>query len=388
MVFSERAGRYSLSYSDEYYGSYYTFIPHPLCRDLALKIDDELLWLLAGAHRQIGLLEGMFHNINDIENITRLFLLQEAVSSFRIDDAQHFIYPELFGVFSEKKRAQRIVPILNHIQALKYGVDELRRGHLTNNLIYSTHGLLMNHKRGTEITGAVRKKQTILGYYMVSVCNSKTYNPTKPQEIKSCMADIQEYIKREGTIDPLIKTALLHYQLEAIHPFVSGNGKLGRILIAQQLFEAGMLRQTILPISVFLLMEKVEYFDRLDAVHYWGRYEQWIKFFLKALEASAKITLQHMEAAINWRRQYISAIQSEKSDVKYLLEAYRHAEKRIFLNTSSLAEALGVSYNTGARIMNKMVGLGIMKLYKSQARNRMYFAVGFLDAAGIAISSI
>ena len=134
-------------------------------------------------------------------------------------------------------------------------------------------------------------------------------------------------------------------------------------------------------------MAKVEYFDRLNAIHYWGRYEQWIKFFLKTVGAAAEMTLRRVEAAIVLRDRYIATINSENKDVKHLLNAYTKVEKHIFLNVASLAVAIGVSYNTGARIMKKLVGMGIMRLLKAQARNRVYFYAELLDVAGITINA-
>ena len=150
--------------------------------------------------------------------------------------------------------------------------------------------------------------------------------------MESCMAGVWEYIMREDTIDPLTKAALLHYQIEAIHPFESGNGRIGRIVIAHYLYETGLLKSTLLPISELLLMDKVEYFDRLDAVHYHGRYEQWIKFFIRVLETAADTALRCVESAITLRDRYISSIKNENKDVDYLINAYEQAEKHIFLS--------------------------------------------------------
>jgi Fic family protein len=385
-VFSDRAGSYSLSYSDDYLKSYYTFTPHPLCNDLAITVDSELLSLLVNAHRQLGLLEGFCRNVRNIGYINRLLLVKEAAASYSIDDKLHFTYPELFGIVRDKKRENRIVPVMNHIIALEYGIEELNRARLNNKHLYATHGILMAHS-DNEIVGAVRKKQTILGDIMVRVADMKTYNPTKPEEIKSCMKDIQEYIKRDDSTNLLIKAALLHYQLEAVHPFESGNGKIGRILIAQYLYETGLLKSTLLPISEFLLIDKVEYFDRINAVHYWGRFEQWIKYFLKIVGVAAETTLSHIEAVIKLREQYVAQINDVDKDVKYLFIAYDRAEKNIFINTASLSEEIDVSYNTGARVMDTLVRMGVMKLLKSQARNRIYYYAGFLEAMGISVNT-
>ena len=114
--------------------------------------------------------------------------------------------------------------------------------------------------------------------------------------------------------------------------------------------------------------DNVEYFEIIDAVHYWGRYEQWIKFFLETIKVATETTLRRVELIINLRNQHLSRIRSEDKDVQYLLEAYPHIEKHVFLDTASLAEAIGVSYNTGARIMDKLVTVFVIRRSKSRIR--------------------
>ena len=138
---SERAGSYILRYSNDFLNSYYTFTPHPLCRDVELRTDGEMISLLANAHRQLGLLEGACRYAGTMESINRLLLLKEAAASYRIDDNLHFTFPELFGIVRDKRREQRTVPVQNLIKAYAHGIGELNRERLTNKLIYKTHGI-------------------------------------------------------------------------------------------------------------------------------------------------------------------------------------------------------------------------------------------------------
>ena len=206
---------------------HYTFTPALLCQMDTIKPDINLANLMAKAHRLIGLLEGSCRHIENIENINRLFKIKEAAASCRIDDKVKFTYLEIFGIFKDKRRAKRIAAVNNHLEALEYGVNSLQTNSLTNELIYSTHSILMKHRTDVEVGGAIRAKQNFIGDIMVSVGGMKMYNPPTPEKVASCMNDLDEYINRNDTIDPLIKTALLHYQLEVIHPFDSGNGKIG-----------------------------------------------------------------------------------------------------------------------------------------------------------------
>jgi Fic family protein len=379
-VFYDRAGHYT-KYWDEAFSThdFYTFNPTPVC-EINIKTDDELCGLLSNAQRLLGLLEGTSRYINGIDNITSLMLKKEAAASCKIDDEIKFSYLDLFT--PSKNKADKIVPVLNYTKALDYGIGELKRIRLTNKVIFSTHEVLMEHKRDTKIIGTVREKQNIIGEYIVTVSGMENYNPPEPGEISSCMADIQRFIKRNDNIDVLIKVALLHYQLEVVHPFESGNGKIGRILILMYLFEKQILSHTLIPISEFLEAHKVEYFDRIKAVHNRGDYEQWVKFFLSMLAVVTDISIRQIEKALQLRDRNIALIRANEKDVKYLLDAYHYIERCGFIDVNSLADGIGVSYNTAARVARTMVELGILKLLKSQARNRIYYYADFLDAMG------
>jgi len=362
---------------------YYTFSPTPVC-EVSIKLDDELNNLLSNAQRLLGLLEGSCRYINGIENMNNLIIKKEAVASSRIDDDVKLSHADLFIL--PKDNADEILPVLNYIKALDYGIGELNRIKLSNKVIFSTHKILMKHKCDKEIIGSIRKKQTTIGDYVVSISGMQTYNPPEPGELNSCMNDIQKFIERNDTIDILIKTALLHYQMEVVHPFESGNGKIGRILILMYLFKTGILTSTFLPISEVFESHKVEYFDRLKAVHNLGEYEQWVKFFLKALIMSADNLMRQIKSSLELRNNNLELIKTNAAnerEKKYLLEAYQYIEKHACLNISSLADDIGTSYNTAVKIIRVFTKLGILKLLKEQNRNRNYLYYDFLNSMGI-----
>lgn len=364
---------------------YYTFSPTPVC-EINVKLDDELCNLLSNAQRLLGIFEGTCRHINGIENVNKLLIKKEAIASCIIDDSGKFSYLDLF--IPLKHSADRIVPVLNYIKALDYGIGALNSTQLTSKVIFSTHKILMEHKLDKELVGQVRKKQNTIGDYVVSVSGMQTYNPPEPGELNSYMTDIEKFIGRNDTIDRLIKAALLHYQIEVVHPFESGNGKIGRILILMYLFEMKMLTRTFLPISEFLHSNKVEYFDRIKAVYNLSEYEQWVKFFLKAFIVSADTSLKQIENALQLRNKNLLLIKnSAKStrDEKYLFDAYEYTEKHIFINISSLSEGIGISYNTASKIIQIFTDLKIIILMKEQERNRSYLYHDFLESMGITV---
>ena len=386
-MFSKRAGHNSLTVdyniSDH---SFYTFCPAPLCDMGNLKTDDDMVSLLAEAQRQLGLLEGSYKHIANAENIICLLKLKEAVMSCKIDDETRISDLDLLGLTNSKRHTERFAFAHNCKAALDYGVEKVSRANLTNKLIYETHGILMKHRGANEIVGAVRTKQILMDDILVGVVGMEAYNPTAPNDIKPCMDDIQEYIKRKDAINPLIKVALLHYQLEAIHPFESGNGKIGRILVHLYLRHTSTLKYGFLPLSEILETHKVEYFDRIKAIIYHGHYEQWVKFFLRAFIAAADIALKRTEAMLDLRQNSIAAIKEQGGkDTPHLMNAYTTIETQVFVTTTALAEAAGVSYNTAVRLTTKLVDMKILKLLKNQTRNRVYFYDDWLSATGINI---
>jgi len=383
-MFSNRAGSH-IRCQDETFSKYdyYTFSPTPIC-EISIKFDDELCSLLSNAQRLLGLLEGSCRHISGIENINTLIMKKEASTSCIIDDTIKFSYLDLF--IPLKHKADKIAPVLNCIKALEHGIGELNRMQLTNKVIFSAHEILMAHKRDLELIGDVRKKQIIIGDNIVSVSGMPTYNPPESGELIVGMLDIQKFIGRIDTMDILIKAALLHYQLEVVHPFESGNGKIGRILTLMYLFKTGILTNGFLPISEFFEAHKIEYFDRIKAVHNLGEYEQWIKFFLKALIVSANTSLKRIENILQLREENSEKIKANISsarDEKYLLEAYKYTEKNVAFNVSSLADGLGISYNTAAKIVQIFTDLGILKLDKK--RSKFYLYNDFLKANEIII---
>lgn len=212
----ERAGHHVINFGDGFANYYYTFVPTPVC-DIDIRPDEELLELPSKAQRQIGLLEGSCRYISNIENITSLILKKEASASCNIDDNRKFSYLEL--LIPPKRHSEKIWPVQKYMRALECGINELRKTPLTNKVIFAMHQVLMEHKQDTEIIGTVRRKQNVIGEVMVTSPVLEVYNPPNPETIEVCMNDIQQFIKKEDSTDSLIKTALLHYQLEVIHPF-------------------------------------------------------------------------------------------------------------------------------------------------------------------------
>lgn len=364
---------------------YYTFSPTPIC-DISIILDDELCSLLSNAQRMLGLLEGSCRHINCIENINMLLLKKEAVSSCTIDDEENFSYLDLFIPLNHNM--DKITPVLNYMKALDYGIDKLNHMQLTNKLLFSIHEILMAHKCGKEIIGNIRDKQNIIGDYVVNVSDMPTYNPPNPNELGSYMMDIQKFIRRTDATDTLIKAALLHYQIEVVHPFESGNGKIGRIVMLLYLFKMKILTSSILPISEFFETHKVEYFDRIKAVHNLGEYEQLIKFFLKALIISADVSIRQIENVLQLRNKNLAIIKANANNTRdeiYLLSAHQYMEKHVFLNVASLADGIGVSYNTAAKIIRTFTDLGILKLMKEQERNKIYLYDDLLTSMGVIV---
>ena len=176
---------------------------------------------------------------------------------------------------------QHLDEVINYIKAMNFGIEKLKNMPLCNRLLRNIHSELMLGLRGKYL-GEFRKSQNWIGG-LGSKLKNASYIPPAPHELSALLSNFEKYLNDESVKYSLIQIALLHYQFESIHPFLDGNGRVGRLLIVLFLLEKRLLSKPILYISYFLKLNRVEYYDRLSAVRQKGDYAQWVKFFLRAL---------------------------------------------------------------------------------------------------------
>ncbi|MFZ3129945.1 MAG: Fic family protein [Desulfosporosinus sp.] len=359
------SGNYEFQISRKYDSrSYYTFTPKPLCSltDNVLPMDEQMMMLISQAHRLLGILEGISRYIPDIDTYINLLMKKEAHLSYQIDGITTPFYDILD---SNNEKSKNAMAILNCVTAMQYAQREA----VSNQLICEIQGIALKDSVCKNI-GKFRETQIFLKPYVSS--NIQEYNPTAPEDLESALDDFEKFMTADDNIDLLIKSALVHYQFEIIHPFEKGNGRVGRILAMLVLLQNKVLSKPVISLSYDLFHDKAEYFDRLSSTQLNGNYAQWVKFFIKAIIVAADNSIKQIESFIAIRNKNIEKIMVLGKASKNAMHVYKYIEKSPIIKIPSVANELNSSFNTAAKIVEAMVGCGILKQENNQSRHRHF----------------
>ena len=255
-----RAGYFRSNLSGEM--AYQSFVPAPLPPDPPIDLGNEGWGLLIQANRQLALLEGLTVRIPDMELFISMYVRKEALLSSQIEGTQATLDDVLDPLLDENAN-RNVADVINYIRATEFAVKRLRELPLCNRLIKETHAVLMEGVRGQEKNpGEFRYSQNWIGGQGSTLKNAR-YIPPNPEDMKEAVSDLEKYMNAEDNLDPLVRAALIHYQFETIHPFLDGNGRVGRLLITLFLMEKKIMTAPALYISYFLKRNRIEYYDRM-----------------------------------------------------------------------------------------------------------------------------
>jgi Fic family protein len=367
-MMSNRAGTYKNNLSGDL--QYRSFTPAPLPPAPPIELDDDTVNLLAKANRSIGILEGLSGQIPDISRFVSLYIRKEALLSSQIEGTQATL-DDILDPMLEDNLNQDIEEVLNYIKATQYGITRLQELPLCNRLIKEMHQVLMSGLRGGEKKpGEFRRSQNWIGP-AGSTINNATFIPPAVEDLPTAMSDFEKFMNQEDNLDLLVKIALIHYQFETIHPFLDGNGRIGRLLVNLFLIENKILSHETLYISYYLKLNRIEYYDRLTEVRNKGNYEQWIKFFLLAIYESAQDAIFTAQALIMLRDRDLEKLKATKA-VKSMFSVFNYLLQSPIIDITKTAGALKMSYNTTATAVTKLVELGILRQTENVRRNRVF----------------
>ena len=353
--------------------SYFTFVPQPLSDELDIEVDAELSNLLATANRLLGQLEGMSALLPNITAIESVFTHKEAFLSCKID----MIEVPLYSVFDATKKEQiKLRSIFNYVSALRYGLEKIYSSKYKNTLLFEMHRQLISPVID-KYDGQFRKEQVFLGKLVV-VTNMEQYIPTAPLYIHSAMRDLEKFIQQKDSFNAIIKVALAHYQFETIHPFMTGNGRLGRILSYLILSGMKVLTRPILCLSQYLFYSKLEYIDRMEQLRQIYVYEQWIKYFINAVIFAATDSIERIKKWLVVREMIFNKVKDSGKTVKAIENTLNTIELYPIIDVNTLADKVGISYNTAATTLKLLCDLKIVKQSNKLERNRDYANIEFL----------
>jgi Fic family protein len=355
-------------------GGYCAFIPNPL--PPPLKYDKKLIHLLSDADRQIGELAGTGRLLPNPYFLIRPYIRQEAVSSSRIEGTQTSLSDLFYFEASEQKRprASDVLEVNNYVRAMEHGLERVKTLPVSVRLIREIHNILMEGVRGENRTpGGLRTSQNWIGPPGCTL-NDATYVPPPAEEMKRALSDLEKYIHSNPEEPPLVQCALIHYQFEAIHPFLDGNGRIGRLLINFFLWERGYLPQPLLYLSSFFEKYRNEYYSLLLAVSQKTDWRAWLDFFLRGIVVQAQDAISKAKKILELYGEYQRILSSSKKIPETSPRLIEEVFSNPVISISGMSKKWKVPYNSIKTGVERLVKIGILREETSRRRNKLFVA--------------
>ncbi len=357
---------------------YSAFVPNPLPPKPPLMIDDEMSRLMERANRALGRLDGCTYTLPNPDLFLYMYVRKEAVLSSQIEGTQASLDDllEYEGEIEGKSSPVDINEVSNYVDAMNYGLERLRELPLSLRLIGEIHARLMAGIRGGHKSpGEFRASQNWIGGTRPG---NAAFVPPPAHEVLPCLGDLEKFIHDE-TVPPLLKAGLAHAQFETIHPFLDGNGRMGRLLISFILCHDQVLEKPLLYLSLFFKKYRQEYYERLNAVRRDGDWEGWIKFYLQGVYEISKQATDAAEAIMDLMaqdRQKAAGLGKASPTALALLDMlYR----RPYVTIPYVARELGISSPAASKAVANLTTLGILKEVSGKKRDRVFLHESYLS---------
>ncbi len=357
------------------------FVPSPLPPDPPLEFSGARQRLLERALLACGRLDGVTALLPDPELFLYAYVRREAVLSSQIEGTQSSLSDLLLFELDEAPGVpfDDVVEVSGYVAALEHGMARLRGDFpLSNRLLREVHEKLLARGRGADKQpGEFRRTQNWIGGTRPG---NARFVPPPPQHVEDCMASLERSIHAadELVLPALVKAALAHAQFETIHPFLEGNGRVGRLLIMLMLFDAGVLDQPLLYLSYYFKQHRDEYYRLLDTVRTEGDWEAWLDFFLEGVESTAGSAVDTAHRLLALFRDDAARVQTLGRAASGALRVFDALRDRPLANLNALTERTGASYPTVARAVESLENLGIVREITGRKRERVFAYTRYL----------
>ena len=373
-----RVGRYIVTaYGNE---DVRAFVPPPLPPDPPLRLDN-LQSLLEKANQSLGRLDGLASVLPNLPLFIYAYVRKEAVLSSQIEGTQSSISDLL--LFENKEAPgvplNDVEEVSNYVLALNHGLERMRGGFpLSLRLIREIHAVLLAKGRGNDKQpGEFRQSQNWIGG---SRPGTAAYVPPPPELVPDCMSALELFLHEDrADLPPLIRAGLIHVQFESIHPFLDGNGRLGRLLITFLLCAGGVLREPILYLSLYFKQHRPVYYELLDRVRTKGDWEAWLDFFLTGVRDTA-------EQAASAARRILAIFEEDRRAIDGLgrpaasvLRVFEHLQRNPILSIPGAVASIGLSAPTVAKSMEHLRRMGILREITGRQRDRLFVYDAYLS---------
>ncbi|GHC51526.1 cell division protein Fic [Gemmobacter tilapiae] len=354
---------------------YTAFVPHDLPPTPPIVFDDELWVLNSNADRALGKLNGSIEALPNPELFVFMYIRKEAVLSSQIEGTQASLGDvlEVEAQIFDPTRPDDTEEILNYIAALNYGLDRLDTLPLSMRLIREIHKELMRGVRGQHATpGEFRVSQNWIGPAGAGL-KSASFVPPPPSELPRLLGALESYLHVQDGLPLLVRLGLIHAQFETLHPFLDGNGRMGRLLIAFCLCQQQELGKPVLYLSHYLKRNRARYYDLLQATRTDGAWEEWLKFFLRGVAEVANEAAETARKIVQMREAHrdglISVLgRSAGNGLKLLESLYRHP----IFTVAYVAEHLDISVQAANNLVERLVSMELVQETTGNKRNRIF----------------
>ena len=359
---------------------YWAFLPSPLPPDLSWS--PPLIKSLSEAERNLSRLAGMSGSLGNLYRLAMPFVRREAVLSSRIEGTQasltdlyHFETAQL----SFWEAAPDVREVHNYVRALDFGLERLKTLPVSLRLIREIHKVLLEGVRGEHLTpGEFRLSQNWIGP-PGSTISTAPYVPPPVEQMHACLDHLEKFVHAASDLPGLIRAGLIHHQFEAIHPFLDGNGRIGRLLAVLLLCEWDLLPEPLLILSGYLEANREAYYDRLLAVSRTGAWEEWLSFFLEGVSSESRMSVARLQRLGELWETYRERLRAGRAGER-LSQALEYLFGRPILSVRQLEAGLGIPYRTAMRYIEKLVQAGILREATGRKRGRIYQADEILYA--------
>jgi Fic family protein len=354
---------------------YLAYVPAKLPPSIAF--DGEMIRLLSDADIALGRLAGITETLPNPDLFVAMYVRKEAVLSSQIEGIQCTLDEVLEAeVDDDGARTKDIAEVVNYVDAMNYGMERLATLPLSLRLIRETHSRLMDGVRGEhKAPGEFRKTQNWIGPQGSTLINAAFVPPPVP-EMNEALADLEQFLHDRHSMPVSIQCAVMHLQFETIHPFLDGNGRVGRLLVPLMLHQREVMAKPLLYISHYLKANRHEYYDRLMDVRVNGNWEGWVKFFLTGVAAVGHEAADTAKRIVQFRTEaQQAAVRMGKPELALIDHLFKHP----IMDARTAEKLLGVTYATANNALSNLETAGFVVETTGRKRNRMFRFQGYLQ---------
>jgi Fic family protein len=358
-------------------GGYWAFVPNAL--PPTIEWDTALVSQVSRADLAVGTLSGLGETLPNPHLLIYPFIRREAVLSSRIEGTQSSLSDLLLFEATQVEKQRDVKEVQNYVHAMEYGLKRLNELPLSLRFIRELHGILMEGVRGELATpGEFRQSQNWIGSAGATL-DEATFVPPPVTEMQECLSQLEKFLHSHTRLPPVVQAAVVHYQFEIIHPFLDGNGRIGRLLVTLLLCQKNVLSKPLLYLSAFFEQHRLEYYEILLKVSQSGNWRKWIEFFLQAVTEQSEDAVSRSRHLLELLRGY-----SQLAREKHLPPTAGQLVELIFmkpvLNAKTAQEFLKVSYPSAQYALTSLENVGILTEITGRKRDKAYSAKEILKA--------